>query len=135
MSKSKDAKFASEEEARQVAEAARESQWDNPSFLKELFLGKLRLDIVEPFPDPVGIDRPEFQEYYAKFKKFLEEEVDGDAIDREGKIPDSVRKRLAEFGAFGLKIKKEYGGKGFSQAEYNKLMQLLGSHDGNVTAL
>jgi hypothetical protein len=38
-------------------------------------------------------------------------------------------------GAFGLKIKTEYGGLGFSQAEYNKIMQLVCSQDGNLVAL
>jgi len=39
-------------EARQVAEDARESEWTAPSFLKEIFLGNFRLDLVHPFPEP-----------------------------------------------------------------------------------
>lgn len=34
-----------ERQARQVAEQAREAQWHQPSFGKELFLGRLRLDL------------------------------------------------------------------------------------------
>ena len=34
-------------EARKVAEAAREQDWTKPSFGKELFLGRLRLDLIE----------------------------------------------------------------------------------------
>ena len=41
-----------EKEARQVAEAARESAWDRPSFGKELFLGRFRLDLIDPWPRP-----------------------------------------------------------------------------------
>ncbi len=33
-----------EREARQVAEDAREQDWRKPSFAKELFLGRFRLD-------------------------------------------------------------------------------------------
>ncbi|MDT5186451.1 MAG: hypothetical protein QOI29_4609, partial [Mycobacterium sp.] len=33
----------SERQAREVAEQARETQWRQPSFAKELFLGRLRL--------------------------------------------------------------------------------------------
>ncbi len=40
----------SEEQARAVAEEARESGWEKPSFAKELFLGRLTLDLVHPFP-------------------------------------------------------------------------------------
>lgn len=39
-----------EREARKVAEAARETRWTRPSFGKELFLGRLRLDLVDPWP-------------------------------------------------------------------------------------
>lgn len=39
-----------EREARQVAEAAREQDWRKPSFAKELFLGRFRLDLIHPHP-------------------------------------------------------------------------------------
>jgi alkylation response protein AidB-like acyl-CoA dehydrogenase len=126
---------ASETEARRVAEDARESEWRAPSFLKELFLGNFRLDLVYPFP---GIDtppRPEFSEFCARMERFLKEKVDPDRIDREGKIPPEVVQGLREMGAFGMKIPKEYGGLGFSQVEYCRAMQLVTSHDGSVTAL
>lgn len=129
-----DKRHVSEEEARQVAEAARESKWDRPSFLREIFLGNLRLDLVHPYPDVKGINRPEFQEFYKHFKEFLSE-LDSDAIDREGQIPIEARHRLIAMGAFGMKIKKDYGGLEFSQAEYNKIMELICSKDGNVIAL
>ena len=41
-----------EREARRVAEAAREREWRKPSFGKELFLGRLRLDLIHPHPAP-----------------------------------------------------------------------------------
>src|SRR4051812_32897168 len=47
------------EEAREVAEAAREEQWEAPSFVRELFLGNLRMDLIHPYPeqDPDEIAR------------------------------------------------------------------------------
>ena len=38
----------SADEAREVAEAAREQEWAAPSFVRDLFLGRLRLDLVHP---------------------------------------------------------------------------------------
>jgi len=35
-------------EAREVAEAAREQEWVAPSFVRDLFLGKFRLDLIHP---------------------------------------------------------------------------------------
>jgi hypothetical protein len=123
-----------EEESRRVAEAARESKWENPSFLKELFLGRLRWDLVYPFPSLAGSERPEFQKFYNDMKSLLDE-VDSDAIDRNGKIPAEVLRKLADIGAFGMKIEKKYGGLELSQFEYSQVMKLLCSRDGNLTAL
>lgn len=53
----------SEQEARKVAEAARESEWKSPSFMKELFLGNFRLDLVHPYP-LIERERPEFAAFY-----------------------------------------------------------------------
>jgi alkylation response protein AidB-like acyl-CoA dehydrogenase len=123
-----------EAESRKVAEDARETEWRAPSFLKEIFLGNFRLDLVSPFPE-APLDRPEFRAFMDGLERLLVEEVDSDRIDREGKIPANVIKRLAELGAFGIKIPKEYGGLGFSQREYTEAIKLVTSQDGNLTTL
>lgn len=124
----------SEQDARKVAEAARESEWQSPSFMKELFLGNFRLDLVHPYPLSER-ERPEFDAFYDSFREFLLTEVDAQAIDATGEYPPHVVDGLRKLGAFGLKIPKEYGGLGFSMLEYSKLMELLGSVDGNIEAL
>lgn len=123
-----------EHEARQVAEEAREAEWKKPSFLKELFLGRFRLDLVHPYP-AAPAERPDFRAFYDRMERFLREEVDADAIDRDAKIPARVIESLAAMGAFGMKIPKEYGGLGFSQREYGALIHLIASHDANLIAL
>jgi alkylation response protein AidB-like acyl-CoA dehydrogenase len=130
----KGARAVTEQEARRVAEEARETEWQAPSFLKEIFLGNFRLDLIHPFPDPPA-ERPEFREFYDRMRRFLLEEVDGDAIDREGKIPPRVVEGLARMGAFGMKISKEYGGLGFTQREYAEVIKLISTWDGNLIAL
>ena len=124
----------SEGEARRVAEEARESEWQAPSFLKEIFLGNFRLDLIHPFPEPPP-ERPEFRAFCDRMERFLREEVDGDAIDRNGKIPQPVIEGLARMGAFGMKIPKEYGGLGLTQREYAEVIKLVSSWDGNLIAL
>jgi alkylation response protein AidB-like acyl-CoA dehydrogenase len=42
---------------------------------------------------------------------------------------------LRKLGAFGMKIPKEYGGLGFTNVEYNRVMKLLGTYCGNIGAL
>jgi len=124
-----------EEESRQIAEESRETAWEKPSFLREIFLGNLRMDLIHPFPDPQGGDRPVFKNFYDRMKTFLRDEVDSDKIDRDSKIPEEYYDRLREMGAFGMKIDQEYGGLGLTQFEYNEIMKLLTSQDGSLTAL
>ena len=40
----------SEQEAMEVAEAGRQKEWKQPSFLREMFLGNVRLDLIPPYP-------------------------------------------------------------------------------------
>ena len=131
---SRSAGAPSERESLEVAEAARQKQWEQPSFLRELFLGDLRLDLIHPFPTTREF-RPEFREFYVKLEAFLRDEVDPAEIDATGEYPKHVVDGLAKRGAFGMKIPREYGGLGFSQVEYSKVMELIGSIDGNLTAL
>jgi len=120
--------------SRQVAEAAREAEWKGEGFLRELFLGRLRVDLVHPYP-LARAERPEFQRFYAALERFLRERVDPARIDETGEYPPEVIDGLRRLGAFGMKIAPEYGGLGLDQVEYGKVMQLVGSYDSNVTAL
>jgi alkylation response protein AidB-like acyl-CoA dehydrogenase len=124
----------SEEEAREVAEDSRQKDWSGESFTKELFLGRFRPELLEGHPD-ADEESEEFLEYCRKLKHFMETEVDSAQIDEEGRYPEHVVEGLAEMGAFGMKISEKYGGLGFSQAEYSKVLELLGRYDGNIIAL
>src|ERR1700716_3012054 len=129
------ADLATEKEARDVAEAARESEWSVPSFVRELFLGRFRLDLIHPHPvksDPAEEARA--KPFFAKLRAFLER-VDSDMIDRTGEIPESYVQELREMGAFGIKIPTEYGGLGLSYASYTRAMAMVTSKDGSLTAL
>ncbi len=125
---------ASELESRRVAEASRQAEWEKPSFMRELFLGRLRLDLIHPFPLPRE-ERPEFAAFFQRFQEFLRAEVDPVEIDATGEYPPRVLDGLRRLGAFGMKIPTEYGGLGFSNTEYNRVMTLLGGLDGNLGAL
>jgi alkylation response protein AidB-like acyl-CoA dehydrogenase len=125
----------SESAARQVAEAARETEWGGRTFVRDLFLGDLRLEMIHPYPDPEDHIGRRARAWMKELRAFLEEEVDSDRIDREGQIPPEIVDRLRGMGAFGLKIPKEYGGLGFNQIEYSRIMEILGTVDGNLIAL
>ncbi|MDI3407228.1 acyl-CoA dehydrogenase family protein [Streptomyces cavernicola] len=125
----------SEREARQVAEAAREQEWRKPSFAKELFLGRFRLDLIHPHPLPADEDTRRGEAFLARLREFCETKVDGALIDREARIPDEVIKGLKELGALGMKIDTKYGGLGLTQVYYNKALALVGSANPSLGAL
>ncbi|MFH8552641.1 acyl-CoA dehydrogenase family protein [Streptomyces celluloflavus] len=117
----------SEHEARQVAEAARERGWRKPSFAKELFLGRFRLDLIHPHPAPAAEDVRRGEAFLAALRTFCETQIDGARIEREGQIPDETVRGLKELGALGMKIDTKYGGLGLTQVYYNRALALVGS--------
>ncbi|MET9511655.1 acyl-CoA dehydrogenase family protein [Streptomyces flavidovirens] len=125
----------SEREARQVAEAAREQDWRKPSFAKELFLGRLRMDLIHPHPMPPPQDAARGEAFLAKLRDFCETKIDGARIERDAKIPDEVINGLKELGALGMKIDIKYGGLGLTQVYYNKALALVGSANPAIGAL
>lgn len=125
----------SEREARQVAEAAREQDWRKPSFAKELFLGRFRLDLIHPHPMPADEDARRGEEFLAKLRDFCETKIDSARIERDAKIPDEVINGLKELGALGMKIDTKYGGLGLTQVYYNKALALVGSANPSIGAL
>ena len=102
--------------------------------MKELFLGNFRADLVHPYPLIDASGRSSTPSTTLSASSWSTE-VDPEAIDATGEYPPHVLDGLRKLGAFGLKIPKEYGGLGFTMLEYSKLMELLGSVDGNVEAL
>jgi len=122
-----------ERESLKVAEASRQTEWAQPSFMRELFLGDFRLDLIHPYPLPRP-DRPEFAAFYSAMEDLLRR-TDSAGIDATGEYPEETLAELGRLGAFGMKIPREYGGLGFTNVEYQRVMQLLGSTDGNLVAL
>jgi alkylation response protein AidB-like acyl-CoA dehydrogenase len=125
----------SEKQARQVAEAARETDWKLPSFGKQLFLGDFRLDLIHPQPklDSGAVKKGEA--FLAELRTFLENKVDPLQIEHDAKIPDDVVEGLKEIGAFGMKIPTEYGGLGLSQVYYNKALAMTGVWHAAISTL
>ena len=108
-----DSRLASEQEARDVAEDAREQEWEKRSFARALFSGTFDLGLLWPPPEPDPAEHERAREWLARVEAFSRAHIDGDAIDRESWVPEEVLKGLAELGAYGIKIPQEYGGLGF----------------------
>lgn len=123
---------AEEKRALEVTETAREEEWRYPSFVGDLFMGKLNMGMVFPFPEQSEEDRKAGDEVLEKLKAFLEKEHDADEVDRKGDIPRKVINGFKKMGLFGIKIPKEYGGLGLGQLNYGRIIELISSHCGST---
>src|SRR5690242_12038975 len=124
-----------ERQAREVAEAARETEWAFPSFGKELFLGRFRLDLIHPHPQPTAEMRAKGDAFLATLKTFLRANVDPMQIEHDAKVPDEVVRGLFDIGAMGIKIPEEFGGLGLSFLYYNRALELAGSWHAALSTL
>jgi len=113
--------------ALQVTEAARESH-DDLSFAAHLFMGRWAPEKLYPLTEIDAEEKARADKFLADLAAFLKANVDADEIDRTGEIPPAVRRGLAELGAYGIKIPREYGGLGFSQTIYCRACMLVASH-------
>jgi len=107
-------------------------------FVKALFAGQIRQDLLLPYPQLDPQQAPAVEKALAGLEK-LAEKVDARAIDREERVPDEVKRGVAELGLFGITIPREYGGLGLGPAAYGRiiegvtgvspaLMLMLGAH-------
>jgi alkylation response protein AidB-like acyl-CoA dehydrogenase len=124
-----------ERDAREVTEAAREKEWVKPSFVRELFLGNLRMDLIYPIPEPEAGARERGEKFMKEMKEFLEREVDGIAIEKEGRIPDHVMQGLKDLNAFAMKIPQEYGGLELSQVMYGRAVAMISTYSSAIGVL
>ena len=79
-----ESRLANKQEARDVADAAREQEWEKRSFARALFGGRFDLDALWPPPTPDPAERERAEEWLERLTEFSRAHIDGDAIDRDG---------------------------------------------------
>jgi alkylation response protein AidB-like acyl-CoA dehydrogenase len=121
-------------DARAIAEAARETSWDRPSFAKGLYLGSFDLSLIHPWPQAPADDVERGEAFMERLTTFCRT-MSGRTIERDAKIPDEYLSGLAALGVFGMKIPREYGGLGLSLVYYGRALALLGSVHPSLGAL
>ena len=114
------------EDARNAAEAARETNWERPSFAKGLYMGSFDMTLIHPHPQPAPEDAMRGDAFLEKVEAYAKT-LDGPRIEREAKIPDEYLAGLAELGVFGMKIPVKYGGLGLNLTYYGRALAILGS--------
>ncbi len=96
-------------------------------FAKGLFLGQFVADWAMPYPRATAAQQKELQQSLTEVRHFLDEELDATEIDRTEDIPQSVIDGLARTGVLGMTAPKDFGGRGFTQMAYCKILEEIGA--------
>lgn len=102
------------------------------SFAKLLYFGNYHSSSVTPFPLLSPQEEKDAKELSKRLTELADRVLDPNAIDREAKIPPAVIEGLATIGLLGATAPKEYGGQGFSQAVYCRVMAELARRCGST---
>lgn len=102
------------------------------SFLKSLFAGDVRQDIVFPYPFMKPQEQDDLRIILDSFREFARDHIDSAAIDRQGFIAKEVFAGLKELGFFGLAIPEKYGGAGLSQTAYSRVFEEICTFDASM---
>jgi alkylation response protein AidB-like acyl-CoA dehydrogenase len=97
-------------------------------FAKGLFFGHFNDSLIFPYPEIKPEERATVEQAVAEVRRFAEDKIDAMAIDRNADIPPDVVAGLAQLGVLGMTAPKEYGGRGFSQLGYCRIMEVIGGH-------
>jgi acyl-CoA dehydrogenase family protein 9 len=102
----------------------------NPSFIRSIFLGELREELIFPFPTLTPEDDEAQRMILDSFRSWAAQAVDRKKHDRDGKFADGVREGMAELGLMGLNIPEPYGGFGASAKVFSRVFGEIGATDG-----
>lgn len=125
---------AAEDEALQVAEASRESDWKSKSYMASIFLGDFDISMTYPYPEQVSEDKKIGDAICEKVENWCKANLNGEEIDHAQTIPAHVWRGLKELNLLAIKIPTEYGGLGMSQTNYMRILSVVARYCGSTAA-
>ena len=102
-------------------------------FAKGLFLGQFVADWAMPYPRLPAAQQKELEDALTAVRQFLDAELNPVEIDQSEDIPRNVIDGLARTGVLGMTAPKEFGGRGFSQMAYCKVLEEIGMRDASTS--
>jgi alkylation response protein AidB-like acyl-CoA dehydrogenase len=119
------------EQIEQQKKEAEELLFSGPQtlgFAKGLFFGHFNAPLLFPYPQMSPQEQATTERAVAEVRRYADEHIDATAIDRNAEIPQDVVAGLARLGVLGMTAPSEFGGRGFSQLSYTKIMEVIGGH-------
>ena len=104
-------------------------------FVKNIFWGNLREELVFPYPVESSEERSRCDALLAELDDYFRTEHPTIEIDEEQEIPQWVIGRLFKIGVLGMIVPQEYGGGGFSVTSYNRVLERIGRSCGSTAVM
>ena len=133
----KSLKGVSEQDRKMIAdaEALLGPEPSSMGFVKNLFWGHLRQELVFPYPQVSADEKKGCDELLARLDAYLRNEHPSVQIDQEQEIPRWAIDRLFEIGVLGMTIPKEFGGLGLGITSYNRVLERIGRSCGSTAVM
>jgi acyl-CoA dehydrogenase family protein 9 len=103
------------------------------SFMRNLFEGVIDEELLLNYPFFSEKNSEEYDMMIESIRQWLKTDVNSDEVDKQEKIPAQCLDAMKEMGLFGLIIPEEYGGLGFNQTQYARLLEVLNGIDSSIT--
>lgn len=133
----KDLKSLSQQDRKMIAdaEALLGPEPSKMGFVKNLFWGRLRQDLVHPYPQQDADEQRRCDELIARLDEYLTHEHPAIQIDQQQEIPRWVIDKLFALGVLGMTIPREHGGLGLGITSYNRVLERIGRSCGSTAVL
>jgi alkylation response protein AidB-like acyl-CoA dehydrogenase len=104
-------------------------------FVKNLFWGNFRSELVFPCPEVSADEKARCDDLLARLDHYLNNEHPAIRIDQEQEIPRWVIDKLFEIGVMGMTISGEHGGLGLGITSHNRVLERIGRSCGSTAVL
>ena len=101
-------------------------------FIKNLFWGRVREELVFPYPEVSPAEKAKTDTLLDELNEYLDHEHPRVQIDQDQIIPEWVVDRLFEMGVMGMTVPEAYGGLGLGVASYNRVLEAIGRRCGST---
>lgn len=105
---------------------------NDTSFMKSLFFGEIREDLIFPYPRVTPEVGETVRMILDSVDRFAQDQVKSAEWDEKGEMPREIVTRLAELGIMGMAVPEDLGGLGLPQSGYARIMQEVAGIDGSL---
>ncbi|MEM1115800.1 MAG: acyl-CoA dehydrogenase family protein [Bacteroidota bacterium] len=119
----------------QEAEVMLGPEPEEMGFIKNLFWGRVREELVFPYPEVSPAEKAKADALLEELNAYLDTEHPSVQIDQDQVIPEWVVQRLFDMGVMGMTVPEAYGGLGLGVASYNRVLEAIGRRCGSTAVM